>query len=113
MCLVSVENLSANYQPFIEDVWATFGTNYDFNYPEDLPSSAAHYFSDYKPQDNYIDFYIAKPPVTCKPMPGTCMNEMSLSSPSPPQSENRKVALARCLWDNHAPVNPVHQTDSI
>ena len=68
------ENLSTNYQTFAEDVWETFGTDYDFNYPENIPSSAAHYFSEYEPKYDSEDFYIAKPPVTCKPMPGKYMS---------------------------------------
>ncbi len=67
------ENLSTNYQTFAEDVWETFGTDYDFNYPENIPSSAAHYFSEYEPKYDSEDFYNAKPPVTCKPMPGKYM----------------------------------------
>ena len=82
-CL-SIENLSANYQPFLEDVWDAFGKNYDFNYPEDLPSSAAHYFSDYQPQYDAVDFFIAKPPVSCKPMPGESPHKGVHIVPRPP-----------------------------
>ena len=63
-------NLSSNYQAFAEDVWEGFGSNYDFNYPDSLPTSAAHYFSDYKPRDDAEDIVIAKPPIYCKPKPG-------------------------------------------
>ncbi len=65
------ENLSTSYQgSFAEDVWTAFGTDYDIPYPENIPSSAANYFSDYKPKYDAEDFFIARPKVVCKPMPG-------------------------------------------
>ena len=62
--------MSVNYNSIIEDIYDSFGTDYD--YPQNIPSKAAHYFSDYKPKYDTEDFYIAKPPITCKPMPGNC-----------------------------------------
>ena len=56
--------MSANYNSLIEDIYDSFGTDYK------IPLPAAHYFSEYKPETDAQDFYIAKPPVTCKPMPG-------------------------------------------
>ena len=68
---VLLANLSDNYHGLSEGMYEGFGSDYVFpELPENIPSSAANYFNDYQPKFDTEDFYIPRPPVICKPMPG-------------------------------------------
>ena len=71
-------NLSTSYQMFVDEKWNEFGMEEEEDgedsllLPQGIPPSASYYFNmDYKSKSDAEDLKIARPPISCKPMPGT------------------------------------------